>query len=268
MMQSANYPVPFYNRKPNTVRTQENEQLDFGWSTGTMSDGRSFYAEYWNEFGIDVVTYYFSTLGLENLNNQALIDMLVSEQLVRARVQAGEMREMKVTIAKKTDEAGREMWMVNVPFADEDEVWVDCLTPIYAYGPNDETGKVGETIRMPLFIEQGESVSIHIDVYIDADTGDLVIEGQDVGSFVKDMFGDSDYEYWLTIKKEHKHRLFELFAESDAEAVVRAMKIRDESSRDKALVSLIQKKFNVPDVVTKIREQCEARGIPCKFTSF
>ncbi|NVM53756.1 MAG: hypothetical protein HWN66_08655 [Candidatus Helarchaeota archaeon] len=35
------------------------------------------------------------------------------------------------------------------------------------------------------------------------DEGNLVFEGYDIGEFVKEYWGDSDYEYWLTIKAEH-----------------------------------------------------------------
>jgi len=33
--------------------------------------------------------------------------------------------------------------------------------------------------------------------------GDLVFEGQDIGPGVEKFFGDSDYEYWHTVKAEH-----------------------------------------------------------------
>ena len=33
--------------------------------------------------------------------------------------------------------------------------------------------------------------------------GDLVFEGYDIGDTVKEYWGDSDYEYWLTIKADH-----------------------------------------------------------------
>ena len=35
------------------------------------------------------------------------------------------------------------------------------------------------------------------------DEGSLVFEGFDIGEFVKEYWGDSDYEYWLTIKAKH-----------------------------------------------------------------
>jgi hypothetical protein len=33
--------------------------------------------------------------------------------------------------------------------------------------------------------------------------GNLLLTGVDSGPFVKDYFGDYDYEYWLAVEKEH-----------------------------------------------------------------
>ena len=35
------------------------------------------------------------------------------------------------------------------------------------------------------------------------ENGDLVLEGYDLGDVVKEAWGDDDYEYWLTVNKEH-----------------------------------------------------------------
>ena len=43
--------------------------------------------------------------------------------------------------------------------------------------------------------------------YLDAvirENGDLVLEGCDNGQAVKSMWGDWDYEYWVTVKSEDK----------------------------------------------------------------
>jgi hypothetical protein len=37
------------------------------------------------------------------------------------------------------------------------------------------------------------------------DTGDLVLEGYDIGPTVEKCKGDIDYEYWRTVKAEHRH---------------------------------------------------------------
>lgn len=36
------------------------------------------------------------------------------------------------------------------------------------------------------------------------DDGDLVLEGYDIGETPKKYWGDSDYEYWLTVNKDYK----------------------------------------------------------------
>jgi hypothetical protein len=41
-----------------------------------------------------------------------------------------------------------------------------------------------------------------LDAYVE-EGGDLVIEGYDLGKSVGKFWGDSDYEYWRRIKREH-----------------------------------------------------------------
>ena len=48
---------------------------------------------------------------------------------------------------------------------------------------------------------------VRIDVLVDAETGDFVMEGADTGPTVERIFGDDDYEYWVTVPKEHKDQL-------------------------------------------------------------
>ena len=42
-----------------------------------------------------------------------------------------------------------------------------------------------------------------LDAKID-DAGNLVLEGFDIGDSVEEFWGDSDYEYWLTLSQEWK----------------------------------------------------------------
>src|SRR5215208_137125 len=48
-----------------------------------------------------------------------------------------------------------------------------------------------------------EGTEIHLDILIN-DTGGLVMEGQDLGDAPGLFFGDLDYEYWVTVRKEYK----------------------------------------------------------------
>lgn len=46
--------------------------------------------------------------------------------------------------------------------------------------------------------------------FVDAlvnDVSDLVLKGQDVGAAPMAMFGDSDYEYWVTVPADQKDRV-------------------------------------------------------------
>ena len=109
-----------------------------------MRDGRAFYAEYWNEFGLDVMTWFFSTQGLETLDAEQLGRLLEAEGLIRYPADSDQQCRPRLTSAKRPDEAGQEMWLVNVPFADEDDVWVECLSPIQGYESESVKGNKNE----------------------------------------------------------------------------------------------------------------------------
>jgi hypothetical protein len=55
-------------------------------------------------------------------------------------------------------------------------------------------------------VEQKGPTSIYISVQI-TDDGDLLFSGQDLGEAPQKVFGDSDYEYWLTIKATDKDQV-------------------------------------------------------------
>jgi hypothetical protein len=68
--------------------------------------------------------------------------------------------------------------------------------------------------------------------------GDLVLEGQDIGPGVEKFFGDSDYEYWETIKAEQVPLV---------------------------LLQLIKDRFQTH---AEFAAWLKAKGIPSEFTSF
>ena len=77
--------------------------------------------------------------------------------------------------------------------------------------------------------------------YLDAvirQNGDLVLEGCDNGDLVKDIWGDWDYEYWITVKSDYK---------------------------DTVLLHLIRERF---DSETKFREWLKEKEIHCDFSSY
>jgi len=94
--------------------------------------------------------------------------------------------------------------------------------------------------RIKLYESEGKT-SIYIDAEIRGN-GDLQLSGQDVGEGPREFFGDSDYEYWLTVSKEHK---------------------------DDVLLLLIEKLYGgSSSAVSKFRGLLESKGIPCEFHSY
>ncbi len=90
-------------------------------------------------------------------------------------------------------------------------------------------------------VSQGGSTSIHIDVRINED-GNLLFSGQDIGNAPEEIFGDIDYEYWLTVPAAEKDRL---------------------------LLALIEKHYaGDAMVVSTLREFMESKEISCGFYSF
>ena len=96
------------------------------------------------------------------------------------------------------------------------------------------------TRRIKLYESRGKT-SIYIDAEIKG-TGDLQLSGQDVGEAPRKFYGDSDYEYWLTVSKEHK---------------------------DDVLLLLLEKMYSGnSSVISEFKELLESSGIPCKFHSW
>jgi hypothetical protein len=56
-----------------------------------------------------------------------------------------------------------------------------------------------------LFYFQNNSITITVDAYFKDDN--LVVEGYDIGKTVEEVWGDSDYEYSITVKKENLNAL-------------------------------------------------------------
>jgi hypothetical protein len=94
--------------------------------------------------------------------------------------------------------------------------------------------------KVSLCRQTGET-SIYIDAEINA-AGDLVVSGQDTGKAPIEAFGDSDYEYWLTIPALGK---------------------------DLMLLALIERQYGAnPRAVSELQQFLESKGIACNFQSY
>jgi len=90
-------------------------------------------------------------------------------------------------------------------------------------------------------VSQGGSTSIHIDVRI-KENGDLLFSGQDIGDAPEEIFGDLDYEYWLTVPAAEKDKLF---------------------------LALLEKHYaGNAMVISELREFMQSKQISCEFYSY
>jgi hypothetical protein len=112
---------------------------------------------------------------------------------------------------------------------------------------------------------------IFIEVYIDAETGDLVFDGQDIGPLVEEWFGDSDYEYWLVVKSISKPAVMAaLTQEQGRKGVAGAAPARPpDMPDDELLLALIAERYR-DDLcaVSRFRAWCEDHNIPTEFSSY
>jgi hypothetical protein len=76
-----------------------------------------------------------------------------------------------------------------------------------------------------------------LQAYID-DNGDLVLAGYDLGESVREVWGDSDYEYWRRVRAEHVPEV---------------------------LLQLLKERFSVD---TEFRQWLETNGIKAEFQSW
>ena len=57
--------------------------------------------------------------------------------------------------------------------------------------------------KITLIESKSDRISVHLTAKVD-ENGDLILEGQDLGEFVQEQFGDSDFEFSLKVKAEYK----------------------------------------------------------------
>ncbi len=108
-------------------------------------------------------------------------------------------------------------------------------------------------MQRELVAAAGET-SVYIEVEINA-AGDLVFSGQDIGAAPERAFGDSDYEYWLTVQAADKLRL--------------AAALGEAGRSDQDLLDRIAARYaGDTRVISKVMEILKATGIPYRFQSF
>jgi hypothetical protein len=91
-----------------------------------------------------------------------------------------------------------------------------------------------------LFDEQ-DGEHVHAEIGVNAD-GDVVLEGYCAGRIAEGVFGDSDWEYWVTVPSDQKDRL---------------------------LLALLREKYAGDTLAERhFRDWLDARDIPHRFEQF
>lgn len=122
-----------------------------------------------------------------------------------------------------------------------------------------------ERQEIVLLGDSGPTVRTHLRAWI-AESG-LILEGQDLGPAVASMLGDSDYEYWLSVDREHFDRLITELGEKLGQGPEQG---DDQEMRDRRLLELIELawKTDVFETDVDFRRWLDSNGIPSKFDSY
>ena len=123
------FPVPDRSKQPVRSTKDPGGVIDIGWCDGVISDGRAFRAEMWAQNQVSMLTIFFSAIGLEELDEEAVKAFVQKEGLVSFRNQGQKYCAADIYF----DDVGNRLWSVNIVVGDEDETYVEDSIPIFKY---------------------------------------------------------------------------------------------------------------------------------------
>jgi hypothetical protein len=106
--------------------------------------------------------------------------------------------------------------------------------------------------KVLLFSLNSDDIKVTIEAYFDGQEN-LVVEGYDIGKKVEEFWGDSDYEYSITIGPEEVTKLYMLF------------NLREDEKHNKMLEAL-RLRFNTNSCYSDLRNFLDKNGI--RYTGF
>jgi hypothetical protein len=104
--------------------------------------------------------------------------------------------------------------------------------------------------------------SSYVEAYIN-DAGDLVLESVDTGDLSREFWGDSDYEWWITVRAPERDALLtELHTDLSISGSGKA------ASKDE-LLSLLERKYGGNRSASfEFQRWLDEHGIPYEFFSY
>lgn len=94
--------------------------MDLAWAEGVFRDGRPYRKEFWAQDQLSLLTFFFSSAGLEGLDDNQLGQLLVREGLIQFNSE-----ERYCAGLPLVDDSGNDMWSVNIVVGNEDKVYVE-----------------------------------------------------------------------------------------------------------------------------------------------
>ena len=110
------FPIPDRTSQPVRSMKDEDGMIDIGWCEGVLSDGRAFRAELWAQDQVSSLTLFFSAIGLETLEQDAMKHFVEKEGLVTFKKSGPTYCQALLF----RDDGGNQVWSVNIVVGDED----------------------------------------------------------------------------------------------------------------------------------------------------
>jgi hypothetical protein len=108
----------------------DDPEYNLGWDVGLLPGNRPYFLECWATSGITMLTYFVSTVGMENAATKDLIKMLTDADLVQFK----DPEHPRVSVMKFEDSRENEFFSINVTVGVEDETYATGGR-IYPFAP-------------------------------------------------------------------------------------------------------------------------------------
>jgi len=117
------------NYTPVFKKTVDSPSVDIGWNEGLFADGRPYRVECWAEEQITMLTFFFSSLGMEQYSDRMMADFLSREGLIEKVLDLKNMSVQPVV-----DPSGNDLWSVNLVVGNEDGLILKDHISLKRYG--------------------------------------------------------------------------------------------------------------------------------------
>ena len=131
---------PLINRsnfEPRFCKEERDDQIDCGWGEGVLNDGRPYRAELWAAYQMTHLTFYISTIGLEDATEEELKEYLISKGLVEfddeKYEKVGGYTGINLSARKIKDPDHNEFWELTITVGDEDGTYLKDSVRLNGY---------------------------------------------------------------------------------------------------------------------------------------